>query len=139
VADSDQRALRLEFTRSAADTLTVTAPPSGTVAPPGSYYLVLNKKSLQGPIPSVARMVDVGRRDLSEAPQPFPDHAPSLSGGSATPDEDTSHAAVVNRHARDLIQRIPAQSLAAHAAIVGGTPPVPPGGTLNRRWLFVVR
>lgn len=122
VADSDQRALRLEFTRSATNTLTVTAPPSGNVAPPGTYYLVVNKKSLQGPIPSVARMVDVGRTDLSEAPQPFPDDAPALSGGSATPDEDTSHAAVVNRHARDIIQRIP----------VGA-------GTLNRRWLFVVR
>ena len=61
VNDSDQRALKLEFTRSGSTTLTVTAPPSGTVAPPGPYYLVVNKKSLQGPIPSVAHMVDVGR------------------------------------------------------------------------------
>lgn len=79
--DSDQRALKLEFTRRGATTLTATAPPSGTVAPPGTYYLVVNKKSLQGPIPSVARMVEVGRTDLSQAPQPFPDDAPAPAGG----------------------------------------------------------
>ncbi len=62
VNDSDQRSLKLEFSRSGADTLTATAPPSGNVAPPGTYYLVVNKRSLQGPVPSVARMVDVGRR-----------------------------------------------------------------------------
>jgi hypothetical protein len=81
--DSDQRALRLEFSRTGPHTLTATAPPSGTVAPPGTYYLVVNKKSLQGPIPSVAHMVDVGRTDLADAPQPFPDDAPAPSGGSA--------------------------------------------------------
>src|SRR5439155_17280956 len=48
INDSDQRALRLEFTRSGSNTLTATAPPSGNVAPPGTYYLVVNKKSLQG-------------------------------------------------------------------------------------------
>ena len=77
----------------APSTLTATAPPSGNVAPPGTYYLVVNKRSLQGPIPSVARMVDVGRTDLSDALQPFPDDAPAPAGGSATPDEDTSNAA----------------------------------------------
>jgi hypothetical protein len=71
VNDSDQRALRLDFTRGAGDVLTATAPPSGTVAPPGAYYLVVNKKSLQGPIPSVAHMVDVGRTDGADALQPF--------------------------------------------------------------------
>jgi hypothetical protein len=81
--DSDQRAVRLEFTRSGATTLTATAPPSARVAPPGTYYLVVNKRGLQGPIPSVARMVDVGRTDLSDAPQPFPTDAPAPSGGSA--------------------------------------------------------
>ena len=48
----------------------------------GSHYLVVNKRSLQGPIPSVARMVDVGRTDLSAAPQPFPDEPPAPSGGT---------------------------------------------------------
>jgi hypothetical protein len=97
VADSDQRALKLEFTRSGDTTLTATAPPSGNVAPPGTYYLVVNKRSLQGPIPSVARMVDVGRTDRADAPQPFPDDPPAPSGGSATADEDTSHAATLLR------------------------------------------
>jgi hypothetical protein len=81
--DSDQRALKLEFTRSADHTLTVTAPPSGRVAPPGPYYLVINKKSLQGPIPSVARMVEVGRADPADAVQPFPADPPAPSGGPA--------------------------------------------------------
>jgi hypothetical protein len=58
--DSDQRTLRLEFTRTGPATLAATAPPSGRVAPPGPYYLVVNKRSLQGPIPSVASIVDVG-------------------------------------------------------------------------------
>jgi hypothetical protein len=95
VNDSDQRALRLEFTRSGATTVTATAPPSGNVAPPGTYYLVVNKKSLQGPIPSVAHMVDVGRTDVSDAPRPFPADGPAPSGGSATPDEDTSHLSAI--------------------------------------------
>lgn len=75
--DSDQRALQLEFTRRGPDLVTATAPPSGTVAPPGPYYLVMNKKSLQGPIPSVARLVDVGRTDRADAPQPYPDDPPA--------------------------------------------------------------
>ena len=123
VADSDQRALKLEFTRSGAETLTATAPPSGNVAPPGTYYLVVNKRSLQGPIPSVAHIVDVGRTDLSDALQPFPDEPPAPSGGSATADEDTSHAAAVSRRAREVTRSLPA------------TPPA----TLLRRWPFVPR
>jgi hypothetical protein len=75
--DSDQRALRLEFTRSDEATLTATAPPSGVAAPPGLYYLVINEKSLQGPVPSVARMVTVGRTDVGEALQPYADDAPA--------------------------------------------------------------
>ena len=98
-SDSDQRALKLDFTENGPDRLIVSAPPSGTAAPPGSYYLVVNKKSLQGPIPSVARMVEVGRRDRAEALQPFADQAPVPVNGSATPDENTSRlpAAVPNR------------------------------------------
>ena len=61
--DSDQRALKLEFSPSSDRTLTATAPPSGRAAPPGLYYLVINRQSLEGPIPSVARMVFVGFRE----------------------------------------------------------------------------
>jgi hypothetical protein len=139
VADSDQRALTLEFTRTGDTTLVATAPPSGNVAPPGAYYLVVNKRSLQGPIPSVARMVDVGRTDLSAAPQPFPDDPPAPSGGSATTDEDTSHAAAAQQRARDLTGTLPVLPLAAPAAAVGGTFPVPRAATFVRRWLFVPR
>ena len=121
VTDSDQRSLKLEFTRSGPNTLTATAPPSGNVAPPGPYYLVVNKRSLQGPIPSVAHMVDVGRSDPSDARRPFPGDPPPPSGGSANADEDTSRAAVVRERAREVAGRLPT--------------PV----TLNRRWLFVPR
>jgi len=122
VADSDQRALRLEFTRSGATTLTATAPPSGNVAPPGGYYLVINKRSLQGPIPSVARIVDVGRTDHTGAARPFPDDPPAPSGGSATPDEDTSYTAAVEQRARDATGNRPTSA-----------------ATLLRRWPFVSR
>jgi hypothetical protein len=55
----------------------------------------VNRKSLQGPIPSVARMVEVGRRDRAEARQPFADEAPVPVNGSAPPDEDTSRLPAV--------------------------------------------
>ena len=105
VADSDQRALKLEFTRRGATTLVATAPPSGDVAPPGAYYLVVNKRSLQGPIPSVARMVDVGRTDPAPALQPFPDEPPAPSGGTATPDENTSRAAAAQQAVATVVRR----------------------------------
>lgn len=73
------------------ETLEVNAPPTGVAAPPGYCYLVVNRKTDQGPVPSVARMVHVGTTsDTSEAPQPFPDDPTAPAGGSATPDADTS-------------------------------------------------
>jgi len=108
VNDSDQRSLKLEFTRSGSNTLTATAPPSGNVAPPGTYYLVVNKKSLQGPIPSVAHMVDVGHTDVADALQPFADDAPAPVGGSATPDEDTSNAARAQQKGKEAARTLPA-------------------------------
>jgi len=131
INDSDQRALRLEFTRSGSNTLTATAPPSGNVAPPGTYYLVVNKKSLQGPIPSVAHMVDVGHRDVADALQPFADDAPAPVNGSATPDEDTSRAAAAQQTAHETAQ----QAAKGLPAPVGG----PVSAMLNRRWLFLPR
>ena len=94
VIDPDQRTLELPFTATGPETLEVDAPPTGVAAPPGYYYLVVNRKTDQGPVPSVARMVHVGTTsDPSEAPQPFPDDATAPAGGSATPDADTSQAA----------------------------------------------
>ncbi|MGH9038027.1 MAG: galactose oxidase early set domain-containing protein, partial [Acidimicrobiia bacterium] len=95
VMDPDQRGLTLSFTRTGADRLEVTAPPDGIAAPPGDYYLVINKEVPAGPVPSVARIVRISTgSDPAEAIQPLPDDAPAPSGGSATPDEDTS---AVNR------------------------------------------
>jgi hypothetical protein len=90
IMDPDQRGLSLTFTRSAADTLEVLAPPDGIAAPPGNYYLVINKAHPDGPVPSVARIVNVSTgSNPAEALQPFPDDA-AAPGGSATPDQDTS-------------------------------------------------
>jgi hypothetical protein len=92
--DNSQRSLRLNFTKAGGRTLQAVAPPNGKVAPPGYYYLVVNKRSFHGPIPSVARMVRIGvDSDLSEATQPFPDDAPAPNGGSATVPEGPSSAA----------------------------------------------
>ena len=91
VMDPDQRGLSLTFSRTGADTLEVVAPPDGIAAPPGNYYLVVNKDDPDGPVPSVARIVKVSTEsDPAEAPQPFPDEAAAPTGGSATPDQDTS-------------------------------------------------
>jgi hypothetical protein len=60
--DGDQRTVMLPITArdAAAGTVTVTAPPSGNVAPPGPYMLFVNKGSSRGLVPSVARQVFVG-------------------------------------------------------------------------------
>ncbi len=108
VNDSDQRILKLEFTRSGGDTLEAVAPPTGVNAPPGTYYLIVNKKADKGPVPSVARMVRVGETDSSEAIQPFADAAPAPVGGSATPDEDTSGANQTQQEMGKLAQGVPA-------------------------------
>lgn len=109
VNDSDGRGLTLEFTRTGSNTLEAVAPPSGKAAPPGFYYLVVNKESLQGPIPSVARMVNVGTTNLEPALQPYQDDNPAApTGGSATPDEDTSNAAKASQRASEAVKAAPA-------------------------------
>jgi hypothetical protein len=134
VIDSDQRSLRLEFMRTDANKLEAVAPPSGDVAPPGSYYLVVNRKTLSGPVPSVARIVNVGTgTDTAEAIQPFKDDNPGPpTGGSATPDQDSSTAAQAAKQSSKAVPAAPApgagpadmaSQLAAVAALIG------------RRWL----
>lgn len=89
IVDANQRSLELTFTANGDGGLTVAAPPDGIAAPPGPYYLVVNKKSDKGPIPSVARIVTVGSTaDPREAIEPMADRA--ASSGSATEPEDTS-------------------------------------------------
>jgi hypothetical protein len=103
VIDPDQRALELTFTATGADSLEVAAPPTGVAAPPGYYYLVVNRKTDQGPVPSVARMVHVGpTADTAEAPQPFPDDPAAPADGSATPDADTSAGAATLKQADEV-------------------------------------
>jgi hypothetical protein len=109
VIDPDQRTLELKVAATGNGTLEVEAPPNGVAAPPGYYYLVVNRKTDQGPVPSVARMVHVGTTsDSSEAPQPFPDDATTPAGGTATPDADTSQAATTMQQAGAAAQSAPA-------------------------------
>jgi hypothetical protein len=109
VMDSDLRGLTLEFNRTGSNTLEAVAPPNGKVAPPGFYYLVVNKKSLQGPVPSVARIVKISdSSDMAEAVQPFPDDAPAPTGGSATAVDDTSNAAKARQGVSEMAAASPA-------------------------------
>ncbi len=71
VTDADMRAVELPFT-AGTGTLSVTAPPNGSVAPPGYYYLFLLTDNGQGLTPSKARIVRVsGTADSGAAPAPM--------------------------------------------------------------------
>ncbi|MGH9003005.1 MAG: galactose oxidase-like domain-containing protein, partial [Acidimicrobiia bacterium] len=109
--DSDQRAVELAFTSGpgsgvspdspgsgvspespgsgvspGSDTLTAVAPPNGAIAPPGFYYLFVNRRSPLGPVPSVARIVKVGAAsDAQPAFQPMMDSTVPAGRMSATP------------------------------------------------------
>ncbi|MGH9005492.1 MAG: galactose oxidase early set domain-containing protein, partial [Acidimicrobiia bacterium] len=97
VNDSDARTVKLAFRVTDDGHLAAVAPPDGTIAPPGAYYLFVNRRSTAGAVPSVARIVIVGATGNSEpALQPFPDDAPGPVGGSATPDDDTSTTRSLN-------------------------------------------
>ena len=62
LVDGDQRSVELRIVRRSKGTLTLAAPPSGNVAPPGPYLLFLNERTPRGLIPSVAKQVFVGPR-----------------------------------------------------------------------------
>jgi hypothetical protein len=96
--DSDQRSLRLDFSRTGSTTLEAIAPPDSVAAPPGYYYLVLVKQNLRGAVPSVARIVHVGETsDYGEAIQPFPNDSSTIDVGEVEPAEDHSQAAALRR------------------------------------------
>lgn len=84
--DNDPRTLELPFTVSGAGELTVDAPPDGVAAPPGYYYLFIDREEEgKGLVPSVARMVRIGdESDPSPAVQPMSGEL--TEGGSATPE-----------------------------------------------------
>jgi hypothetical protein len=84
VTDSDARTVRLRFTRAHSGRLRVQAPPDGTVAPPGYYYLFVNRQTAKGMVPSVARLVRVGSSgDSSDAYQPYADDPPAPQGSAS--------------------------------------------------------
>jgi galactose oxidase-like protein len=85
---TDSRAVQLAFTQ-AGSALTVTAPPDGITAPPGPYYLFVNKKSAKGPIPSVAAITTVGAADAANASQPM---GASVKGASVKGTKTTRRA-----------------------------------------------
>jgi hypothetical protein len=120
VLDPDQRTLELTFEKAGTGTLDVAAPPNGVAAPPGYYYLVVNRKTDQGPVPSVARMVHVGTTsDASEALQPFPDDNAGPIGGSATPDGDSSAGTKTMQQMRDAVGNVPAPLSGPALAVTG--------------------
>jgi len=112
LVDGDQRSIELPITQRGNGTVTVTAPPSGKVAPPGPYMLFINKKSAKGLIPSVARQVFIGG----------PPTAPPLpvTGASVT------HAAAA--------KRATSAHVSAKAAKVNAVPVARRSGTPSRAW-----
>jgi len=88
-SDVNQRTLVLPFRKLSGNRLSVSAPPNGITAPPGPYYLFVHRKTAKGPVPSVARILTVGRANNKEAVQPFATNAGVPTGGSATPTQDT--------------------------------------------------
>jgi hypothetical protein len=73
VMDNDTRSLELPFQKKDDGTLTAKSPQDGVAAPPGFYYLTVNRADGEGgTVPSVARMVQIGPdSDMSEALQPM--------------------------------------------------------------------
>jgi hypothetical protein len=106
VNDSDARTVKLSFRVTGDQRLEAVVPPDGVIAPPGAYYLFVNRRTARGPVPSVARIVTVGATsDIGPALQPFPDDAPGPVGGSATPDDDTSAPRSVNDYSGARLPR----------------------------------
>lgn len=83
--DSNSRTVELAFHATGPDRIEAVAPPSGVIAPPGAYYLFVDRQNPRGLTPSIARIVTVGAgHDPAEAVQPFPDSEQGVTGGSAT-------------------------------------------------------
>lgn len=88
--DSDQRSIVLEHVQDG-DRVSAAAPPSGNVAPPGYYYLFVNRMTDKGEVPSIAKIVHVGAEPVKgEAFTPPSDYSAPAANGSATPTEDSS-------------------------------------------------
>ena len=68
--DPNMRAIDLPFRVSPDGTLVVDAPPSGNVAPPGPYYLFVDRGTGADAVPSTAAVVYVGHDNPHPAPIP---------------------------------------------------------------------
>jgi hypothetical protein len=124
--DNDQRTLLLDFEKTGAGSLVAVAPGSAVTAPPGYYYLVVNKKTAQGPVPSTARMVRVGLgRDQSPSADPFGAKAGPGGGNGATPVEDSSANAQARAAVVEATRDTPAAATAGQvdAAAAAATEP----------------
>lgn len=88
VMDNDTRTLELPFSPQEDGTLVATTPQDGVAAPPGYYYLFVNKPGADGgDVPSVARIVHVGEESNSEqALEPMSEDT-VVDGNGATPTE----------------------------------------------------
>ena len=60
LTDGDQREVVLKVVARTPDSLTVAAPPSGNVAPPGPYMLFVNASTVRGLEPSVSTQLFLG-------------------------------------------------------------------------------
>jgi hypothetical protein len=90
VMDNDTRTLELPFTDNGDGTITASTPPDGVAAPPGYYYLFVNRTGEDGSyVPSVARIVQVGETaNYDEAIEPMSeDSVFDFTGNGATPTE----------------------------------------------------
>lgn len=93
VLENDARTIFMNFSQKGKN-LSVQAPPGGITAPPGYYYLFVNGKTAEGPVPSVARIVHVGFNDQGEAVEPLRNSLTAASQGSATKPDDSTFSVV---------------------------------------------
>jgi hypothetical protein len=83
--DANMRSIELSFTRHG-DSLEVQAPPNGNIAPPGSYYLFINRGTGAGTVPSTAAIVNVGSTvNMAHAAIPFGTGRQEQASGLAHP------------------------------------------------------
>jgi hypothetical protein len=88
VMDNDVRTLELPFSYKEDGKLAATTPQDGIAAPPGYYYLFINRSTDDGGyVPSVARIVTVGdEANFEQALEPMAEDT-VVDGNGATPTE----------------------------------------------------